>query len=279
MQVYDILLIILVFLLSILSGYFITPFFIDIFVESKSVAKNYRGELVPQGIGVVFALCSLIWYVLYLFIFDFLSTMAILALFGFFVMSFVGFMDDMLGSREVTGIKGHFSTLLNNKKLTTGAVKAITGLLVAVAISAFFSINTLDLIVNSLIIALSTNLLNLFDLRPGRAIKFYIFLILIFTINAFLTGKLHILAFFLPLIGFVLGYFPYDLKAKCMMGDAGSNVLGISIGMITILQLESVGKLVYLALLLLIHLFAERHSISDLIDNNKFLHYIDNWGR
>lgn len=278
MQAYDIILIFVIFLLSILSGYFITPFFIDIFTHGKSVAKNYRGELVPQGIGVIFALCSLVWYVLYLFIFDFLSTMAILALFGFFVMSFVGFMDDTLGSREVTGIKGHFNALLN-KKLTTGAVKAITGLLVAIAISAFFSVNTLDLIANSLIIALFTNLLNLFDLRPGRAIKFYIFLILIFAINALVSGKLYTLAFFLPLIGFVLGYFPYDLKARCMMGDAGSNVLGISVGMLTILQLDSIGKMISLALLVLIHLFAEKYSISDVIKNNKFLNYIDNLGR
>lgn len=278
MRVYDIIFIFSIFLLSILSGYFMTPLFIKIFIDGKSVARNYRGEFVPQGIGIIFTLGCLIWYVLYLFTFDFLSTMTLLALFSFFAMSFVGFIDDMLGSRDVTGLKGHFKALLNGR-LTTGAIKAIVGFLVAMVISTFFSVDIIDLLLNTLIIALFTNLLNLFDLRPGRAIKLYIFLILMFFVNSLFTGKFYTLMFFLPIIGFVLGYFPYDLNAKCMMGDAGSNLLGISVGMLTILQLAYMEKIIVLILLVIIHVFAEKYSISGVIAKNSVLNYIDNLGR
>lgn len=278
MQVYNTIFIFSIFLLSILSGYFVTPLFIKIFIEGKSVTPNYRGEFVPQGIGIVFTLGCLIWYVLYFFTFGFLSSMVLLVLFSFFAMSFVGFVDDTLGSRDVTGLKGHFKALLNGR-LTTGAIKAIVGFLVAMVISTFFSVDIADLLLNTLIIALFTNLLNLFDLRPGRAIKFYSLLILMFFIDAVFTGKFRIFMFFLPIIGFVLGYFPYDLNAKCMMGDAGSNVLGISAGMLTILQFDYIGKILIFILLVLIHIFAEKYSISDVIKENKVLNYIDNLGR
>jgi UDP-N-acetylmuramyl pentapeptide phosphotransferase/UDP-N-acetylglucosamine-1-phosphate transferase len=259
--------------------------FIDVFSRGKSLAKNYRGELIPSGIGIVFILYSLVWYTLYLLLFNFhliLNTPSIfnvlIVMLAFFAASLIGFIDDVLGSRDTLGIKGHFKALFAGR-LTTGAIKAIVGLLVSFVVSVFLSTGITELFINTLVIALFTNLLNLLDLRPGRAIKFYIFLLTVFLVLAALKGKHSVFLPFIPLIGSVLGYFPFDLKAKCMMGDAGSNVLGISAGILAVLQLGLYEKFIALILLVAVHIFAEKYSLSDVIKRNRILNFLDNLGR
>ena len=135
-------------------------------------------------------------------------------------MFFAGIIDDTIGNRDVSGLKGHFKSLFKGK-LTTGGFKALFGGFVGLIISISISKNIYDIVINTLIIALSTNLMNLFDLRPGRAIKVYlvISLVLFFTLGGY-TRNLLLLIF-----PNVLAYFNFDLKAKAMMGDTGSNVL------------------------------------------------------
>lgn len=77
----------------------------------------------------------------------------------------------------------------------------------------------------------------------------------------------------------LLVYFPEDLKANVMMGDTGSNVLGMSLGISSILIFDLYGKLIILALLILLHIFAEKYSLTALIEKNKVLNYLDMLGR
>jgi UDP-GlcNAc:undecaprenyl-phosphate GlcNAc-1-phosphate transferase len=271
----------IIFCITIAAGYFLTPFFIDLFSKGHVLEKNFRGEYVPQGIGIIFALCSLPWYIIYILLSksEVLISLDILAvLMAVFTVSLAGFIDDMLGTRDTLGFKGHFRALFLGK-LTTGALKAIVGFLAAFTVSLFLSPNVKELAVNILVIALSTNLLNLLDLRPGRAIKFYIFSLSVLGLGEALAGSFVNLTFFIPLVGIVLGYFPFDLKARCMMGDAGSNVLGITVGILAAVHFNFYGKIVLLVILLMIHLFAEKYSLSDVIEHNKLLRYIDRLGR
>lgn len=285
------LLYVLMLCLSIVVSYYLTPLFIDIFYRGHQLAKNFRGELIPQGIGIVFPLYSFIWYALLYFILYFrvlyksfnlnnIFTLndILLIVFAIFAMSLLGFIDDVLGARDVTGLKGHFKSLLKGR-LTTGALKAIFGGLVAFVISVFLSLSFTEIILNTLIIALSTNLLNLLDLRPGRCIKFYIFLMVIFGVACALSGTFYIFYLFIPLLGSILGFFPYDLKAKCMMGDSGSNVLGVTSGIIAVLALSNVKRVIYLVLLIGIHVFTEKYSLTEVIKQNKVLSFLDNLGR
>lgn len=269
------------FVFTTAVGYFATPYFIELFLKGRGLARNFRGEYVPQGIGILFVLCSLPWYVIYIGLSKngssgALNTLAVMTAIS--AVSFVGFIDDMLGTRDTLGFKGHFKALFKGR-LTTGALKAMVGLLAALTVSLFLSRNLADLTVNMLVIALFTNLLNLLDLRPGRAVKFYLFLLLIFGLGAVLEGSDENITYFFPLIGCVLGYFPFDLKARCMMGDAGSNVLGLSAGILAAMQLRFADKIILLVLLMMIHLIAEKYSLSDMIEHNRFLRYIDRLGR
>ena len=132
-----------------------------------------------------------------------------------------------------------------------------------------------DIIVNTLIIALSTNLMNLFDLRPGRAIKAY--LVIMIPIYITLTGYTKV--FPLLILPNVLAYFNIDLKARGMMGDTGSNVLGISIGVLMALGYGIKVRLAWLVFLILMHLITEKFSLTKIIEKNRVLKFIDNLGR
>jgi len=78
--------------------------------------------------------------------------------------------DDIAGSGDRRGFRGHLGALAHGE-VTTGAVK-IGGIgATGVAAAALDGGPAVDVVLNSALIASSANLLNLFDLRPGRALK------------------------------------------------------------------------------------------------------------
>ena len=132
-----------------------------------------------------------------------------------------------------------------------------------------------NIIVATLVVALSTNMMNLFDLRPGRAIKAYVILaIIIFLASAKFNREVMML-----IVPAVLAYFYFDLRALTMMGDAGSNVLGVSIGVFIVSSFDLPVQLVSLVLLVAIHVLTEKFSLTKIIENNKFFNYVDKLGR
>lgn len=86
-----------------------------------------------------------------------------------------GVYDDLAGSGKRRGLRGHLGALANGE-VTTGAVKlgglGATGLASALLLgSSSKAWEPADVAVNAGLVAGGANLLNLFDLRPGRAIK------------------------------------------------------------------------------------------------------------
>jgi UDP-N-acetylmuramyl pentapeptide phosphotransferase/UDP-N-acetylglucosamine-1-phosphate transferase len=270
--------VLIVFIFAAIFSFAFTPAFIDIFERSGRLVKNYRGDMIAQGIGVMFPILSLLWYSLYIVLVKNYSFDMLLIQLAIIVACFIGFIDDMLGTRDVLGLKGHFKSLLKGR-LTTGALKAMIGLLVAFIISFSCTSRITEIIVNTLIIALFTNFFNLLDLRPGRAIKVYIIAFFAVLVSLILTHKAATIIPFIPLMGSVIGYMPYDLKAKSMMGDAGSNVLGMSTGILVVLSCTWYVQLAVLAFLIGIHIYTEKYSLTVLIKNNRFLNFLDNLGR
>lgn len=261
---------------GIVGTYAIIPMFKNLLINSKVVRPNYKGDNIPVSMGIVFLPMIIInstilsfatheyQNLLYLFMY----------IFGMISMFFAGILDDVLGNRDVSGLKGHFKSLLKGS-LTTGGFKALFGGFIGIVISIGISKNITDIIINTLIIALSTNLMNLLDLRPGRAIKVYILIIVGIFIT--LTGYIKLLP--LLILPNVLAYFNYDLKAKAMMGDTGSNVLGISIGILFVMGYSLKVRIAWLVFLVFIHILTEKYSLTKIIENNKVLNYIDKLGR
>ena len=61
-------------------------------------------------------------------------------------------------------------------------------------------------------------------------------------------------------------------------GDASPNALGIVLGMIFIDPSFPL-KIIIVLLLISLHIFTEKYSLTEVIKKNKFLRLIDEWGR
>ena len=244
--------------------------------NSGMIRENYRGDMIPVGLGLVFIPTLVINSIILIYsnIVPEKIIMIYMLLFASIAMSFVGIIDDSLGNRGVTGLIGHFKALFKGS-LTTGAFKALLGGFVGLTLAVTLSKSIPNIIVATVVVALSTNMMNLFDLRPGRAIKAYVILaIIIFLASAKFNREVMML-----IVPAVLAYFYFDLRALTMMGDAGSNVLGVSIGVFIVSSFDLPVQLVSLVLLVAIHVLTEKFSLTKIIENNKFLNYVDKLGR
>ena len=264
------------FIVGFIGTYYAIPLFKNLLINSNVVRPNYKNDMIPVSMGIVFLPMIIInGIILVFFTAQYKNLLYVfMFIFGMISMFFAGILDDIIGNRDVSGLKGHFKSFFKGT-LTTGGFKAIFGGFVGVLISIAVSDSIPDIIINTLIIALSTNLMNLLDLRPGRAIKAYI--VIIITIFITLTGYVKILP--LLILPNVLAYFNYDLKAKAMMGDTGSNVLGISIGMLIVFGYSFKVRVSWLVFLVFIHILTEKYSLTKIIENNKILNFIDKLGR
>ena len=188
--------------------------------------------------------------------------------------AFVGFIDDIIGSRIIGGLRGHFSQIRFGI-MTTGTLKAVIGLSISIIIAAAVSGTALLFLLNAAVITLSMNAANLFDLRPGRVVK-------VFTIAAAATFAASAAAAFWSLWGFIIppvaGLLWGDLKEQSMMGDAGANALGAILGLSFVINLSWVANLVILGVLVALHLVSERYSISAFIERTPVLRQLDELG-
>lgn len=251
------------YFLAALLAYMGVPILLPIY--QGQIKKNYLGELLPTGLGTAFIVPAVLVLITSSRGQEWSLWLALLLL----LFSLFGILDDALGG-EQKGFRGHFS----QRTLSTGSLKAIGGGLSSLAIVSLFGTSWLDVVVSAGIIALSANLLNLLDLRPGRAGKaFLLFALPLFFISGETRSSLGIIFFA------VIGYLPWDLKRKVMMGDTGSNPLGAALGFIAALHFTFAGKAILLALLIGLHILAERVSFSKIIASNRLLQFLDQLGR
>ena len=136
----------------------------------------------------------------------------------------IGLFDDLSEAPE-RGFRGHLAAAREGRA-TSGALKMFGGTVIAIAIAAPESTNFGWTLVHGAIIALSANVFNGFDLRPGRAGKFFFIAALPLAIAA---TKLPT-AMFGAAIGATAGFLPDDVRERAMLGDTGANALGALIG-------------------------------------------------
>ncbi|GAX91898.1 hypothetical protein EFBL_3589 [Effusibacillus lacus] len=245
---------------------------------------NFKGQQIPVGAGavmyLVFALVGLL-----LIILDKLMQQApllgpVLTLAS--GMAFLGLVDDVAGNRETSGLRGHLRKWIREGELTTGFVKALCGAGFALGVAVWGSPYTGmsfswfgNVIADAMVIALMANWINLLDVRPGRALKGSLLTVagLIYFASYEALVPLSLLT------GVALGYYPADIRAKAMMGDVGSNFLGAVIGYAAVATFNFKATLMVLASLLALHWYTEHRSLSDLIANNKWLDWMDRFGR
>jgi hypothetical protein len=128
-------------------------------------------------------------------------------------------------------------------------------------------------VVDALLIALSANAVNLLDLRPGRALKG----LGVLTLTALIwqPAAIWLLG---PLLSGVALLAALDCRAMAMMGDVGANSAGALVGLTLAAGAPPTVKLVLVALLALLHVVAERWSLTRLIAASRGLRWLDRLG-
>ncbi len=255
------------------------PSMVRFFYNHGFVQRNFRGDMVPAGAGLWLAVIHLLllpWTGLFPSQVsqtgDILSAQTIAVL----VMCFAGWIDDRHGRKDVKGLRGHFSSIKKGE-VTTGVVKAVSGawisLLLTLSLSGTGTV--IELLLSFIIILFSINLINLFDLRPGRAWKVSFFSVGMIIV----TGGVVEPVLWLPLIiTAVLLYIP-DLKGKVMLGDTGANAIGVLIGYWVVMFTPESFQWLWLFFLIGVHWYAAHYSITTLIQQIKPLRLLDQWGR
>jgi UDP-GlcNAc:undecaprenyl-phosphate/decaprenyl-phosphate GlcNAc-1-phosphate transferase len=246
--------------------------------------RNVRGVDVPVGVGVLLAVA-------------FVTVEAVLSLaesidgsispdrpgrvavlpvvLGF---ALLGLLDDLGGDGDDRGFRGHLRAM-SRGRMTTGGLKLVGGgLLAIVAASAVGLDGAGRLLLGALVIALAANFANLLDRAPGRVGK--VALVAAVPLFAFATGAdLDALTGVAVVVGAGAGLLVPDLRERLMLGDAGANVLGATLGLGVVLTTGTTVQLVVAAVLLALNLVSERVSFSRVIDQVGPLHALDQLGR
>jgi hypothetical protein len=187
--------------------------------------------------------------------------------------------DDLRGSGARRGFRGHLAALAGGE-VTTGAVKLAgiggTGLAAAALLGRIRagSGSATDLAVNASLVAGGANLLNLFDLRPGRAIK--VTLVAGTVLGAASpAGRLAAA----PPVGAALAVLPEDLGERAMLGDAGANALGAMLGAAAAAALPRPARAAALVVIIGLTAASEVVSFTRVIEHTPALRWLDMLGR
>ncbi|MGQ5264905.1 hypothetical protein ACTWLT_29555 [Micromonospora sp. ZYX-F-536] len=204
----------------------------------------------------------------------------------------VGLYDDVVGGRPeqkaAKGFAGHLAALREGR-VTAGLVKVVgvgaAGLGAAALLAADPRVAAhprrqrhrafgrgVDVLLGAGVIAGTANLLNLLDLRPGRALKSGLLL------GAPLTGGPHggIAA---GAVGAAAGLLRDDLGEEVMVGDSGANALGALLGVALAARTGPLGRAGLLAVLAGLTAASEKVSFTAVIQQTPGLRELDALGR
>lgn len=199
--------------------------------------------------------------------------LVLLAALGF---GLLGFIDDLLGDAGVQGFRGHGTALLRGE-LTTGGLKLVGGAVVALAVVAAANRGSgWHIAVDAALVALSANLANLLDRRPGRLVKSTT---LAFLVLVAATWMAHPLIGVAVVVGASLGLLIDDLHEHLMLGDVGANVLGGVLGLGVVLSCSAGVRLGVLVLVGALNVLSEVVSFSGVIEAVPPLRALDALGR
>jgi hypothetical protein len=180
-----------------------------------------------------------------------------------------GAYDDLAGSGERRGFRGHLGALWHGE-VTSGAVKlggiGATGIVCA----ALAGGSVVDVALNAGLVAGGANLLNLFDLRPGRAVKVAV------ASGALLAADGA--AGTVPPLAAALALLPEDLGERAMLGDCGANALGAMMGAAA-WGLPRAARFGLLAGIAGLTAVSEKVSFTKVIERTPALHWLDMLGR
>nr|WP_230323453.1 hypothetical protein [Cellulomonas hominis] len=201
-----------------------------------------------------------------------------------------GLVDDLTEDREGTvrkGLRGHLGALARGE-VTTGGLKVLgigAGALVAAALSrphdrlpagrgAAAAVRLADVAADGALIAATANVVNLLDLRPGRALKAAA---IAAAPAAVLGGRGG--ATSAAVLGAAVAEVPDDLAERDMLGDSGANAVGAVLGTAAVQGCPRPVRLALLAGVVALTVASEKVSFTQVIARTPVLRELDAWGR
>ena len=180
-----------------------------------------------------------------------------------------GLLDDLYGRPSPKGLAGHFRLLVKERRASTGQLKAIGCMAVALVVgSLVWGRFGLPAIASAALVALCANGVNLLDTRPGRA--------LVGSLGAFAcigiaaAGRwAHAGTSIAAAAPFAVGCLlalPVARGQAAMLGDVGAYSLGAAIGAALALIIPLWAQVGLIGLLAALTLLADRYSLSAMLD-------------
>jgi hypothetical protein len=254
---------------------------------------NHRSETVTLLEGPAYALGAATAVALTPGVPPRLKAAAVLATLGG---GFFGAIDDLHESGKNKGLRGHLGELAHGR-VSTGGLKVLgigaTGLAAALLAKPPVIMHEptrgrppgrrfgqdhggvgagVDLLVSGAVIAGSANLVNLFDLRPGRALKAVL-------LTAPLAGSSPAGRLVAVAGGTAAALLRPDLAEQSMLGDTGANAAGALLGTAAVAGLGRRGRFLTLLGLSALTLASERVSFTAVIARTPVLRQFDELGR
>jgi len=199
-----------------------------------------------------------------------------------------GLVDDLTedGATRTKGLRGHLGALAHGE-LTTGGLKvlgigasALVAAGIATPVRAAHGARrgaagwAFDVVTSGALIAATANLINLLDLRPGRALKAAGLAAVPIALAG--GGGAGLAA---GVVGAVAGAVGADLAERDMLGDSGANALGALLGTAVVLAAPQPIRLALLAGVVRLTVASERVSFTAVIAATPVLRELDAWGR
>jgi UDP-GlcNAc:undecaprenyl-phosphate/decaprenyl-phosphate GlcNAc-1-phosphate transferase len=276
--------VLLAFVVGILAVRFVMLAGRDVLTAPVLQRRNYRDRIVPTAAGI-FAVLAVLGIeagrsALGAFGLgdepghDLARPLVLFACVGF---GLLGFIDDVLGTEDDRGFRGHVRALTRGR-LTTGLCKIVGGAAIALVLvgTAGDLVSDKRLLADAALVALAANVVNLLDRAPGRAIK--VALLAWIPIALVARGDAVGVAI-APVVGAFTGLLGDDLRERVMLGDTGAYALGGVLGLAVVLDVGRGPRNVVLAVLVVLTVAAELVSFSRVIDRVPPLRAFDKLGR
>lgn len=197
-----------------------------------------------------------------------------------------GLLDDLDqgahdGPSPAKGLRGHLRALARGR-VTTGVVKVavigsgalVGGVLLARGRGGGLVATVVDAAGSAVVIASWANLLNLLDLRPGRAAKAAVVVCLPLLAGG---GASRLLAS--GALGTAAATLPEDLMERTMLGDTGANALGALVGTALAAHPCHLLRVVAAGTATALVLASEKVSFTQVIESTPLLDALDRCGR
>jgi UDP-N-acetylmuramyl pentapeptide phosphotransferase/UDP-N-acetylglucosamine-1-phosphate transferase len=181
-----------------------------------------------------------------------------------------GLYDDRQ-STQVHGVRAHLGELAAGR-VTSGIVKILAALVAATMAVVAAGAAGWALVVAILLVAGTTNLVNVLDVAPGRALKCsFVGAVLVLLVEPTRLGW--------ATAGQAAALLPFDVRERGMLGDAGANLLGFVLGFTAFASLSTSWMTAALVVVLLLNALAETVTLTRIIHATPPLRWLDDLWR